>query len=256
MLARFRRSIPLVLALAAFGLATAPSAGLAQNVFNPYGNSGYADYREYARPTASNDPSLPGQARLQGQSIGGRNLANQFESYTNSIGGREGDLSDGTRNGQPPSRAGVPYFRAYRQYDEQYKRVYRPNDTVANRQYEDRMKQRNAAYARALEERDPVKRARLLRQIEQDALNRPGSATPSTSRAPAPEAGRATANRAARAPAPPAARAPGSAAPTSASRAPARAVAPAPATVAPSASTAPAPAPASDPASVPIPPPR
>ena len=52
------------------------------NTFNPYGNSGYADYREFTTPLYSNDASLPGQARLENGFYGCRNLSNQFEIFS------------------------------------------------------------------------------------------------------------------------------------------------------------------------------
>jgi len=254
MLARSGRTIPLTLTFLA--LSSAGSAVRAQgNVFNPYGNSGYADYREFTTPMSSNDPSLPGQARLQNEPVGGRNRANQFESYANTLTGRDAELTDGTRNGRAASRPGVPYYQAFRQYDEQYKRVYRPNNTEANRKFDDRMKQRNAVYAEALREPDPVKRARMLRQIEQAAVDRPPA-----SRAPATASTRPAATRPARpsASAAPAASGVGMPAPGIRSSAPARTASPSPAAAspAPGSVTTPPSNPASNPASIPIPPPQ
>ena len=51
--------------LASLGLASMTSPVLGQgNTFNPYGNSGYADYREFGTPMYSNNAALPGQALL------------------------------------------------------------------------------------------------------------------------------------------------------------------------------------------------
>ncbi len=248
MATRYGRTLSLVL-----GLLATSSTARAQNVFNPYGNSGMPDYREFATPMYSNNPSLPGQARLQGQQIGGRSRANQFESYTDSLNGRDTDLDLGSRNGQGAAGAGVPYYRTYRQYDQQFKRVYKPNDSDANRKFEERMKRRNAAYIKALEEKDPGKRARLLRLIDQDVLDRPTTGRPSTAATAAANPARRSANRPT--PEPPAARSP---APTDPRGPAARPSAlPRAATPEPPATTAPAPAsPASNPSSIPIPPPR
>ena len=136
------------------------SVVLAQgNTFNPYGNSGYADYREFARPTYSNDPSLPGQARLQ-SGLSGRNRANQFESYLNSLDNNADPFSQS--RGMP---SGVPYYQAQR-YLNRDRQVYRPNDSEAERAYQAGVRQRNQAYFKAMNETDPRKRALMLQQIE------------------------------------------------------------------------------------------
>ena len=144
------------------------------NTFNPYGNSGYADYREFTTPMYSNDPSLPGQARLQNGALLGRNRANQFDSYVNSLDGSSADQLNANRG----LSTGVPYYKAYQLYDKENKRAYRPNDTAADRLFRARANERNAAYSKALEETDPRKRAVLLQRLDQDTVNRPlGSIT-------------------------------------------------------------------------------
>ena len=61
MIASLGRMAPL--AMGVLALAASASTARAQgNTFNPYGNSGYADYREFAIPMYSNNPALPGQA--------------------------------------------------------------------------------------------------------------------------------------------------------------------------------------------------
>ncbi len=139
------------------------------NTFNPYGNSGYADYREFTTPMYSNDPSLPGQARLQSGGILSRNRANQFDSYLNSLDGSNADQFNTTR-GVPN---GLPYYKAYQLYDKENKRAYRPNDTPADRLFQAKAKERDAAYLKALEEKNPAERARILRRLDQDIIDRP-----------------------------------------------------------------------------------
>lgn len=132
------------------------------NVFNPYGNSGYADYREFATPMYSPDPSLPGQARIQG-GLYGRSRANQFEAYTNSLDSGGSNLFNG--RGGASGSTGRDDVRGYR-----------PNDTPADRAFRERRAQREAAYSKAMEEKDPRKRAALMQQIDRDSLDRPLSA--------------------------------------------------------------------------------
>ena len=140
------------------------------NIFNPYGNSGYADYREFARPMYSNDPSLPGQARLQ-SGVQGRNRANQFESYLNSL-----DSNRDPYNQVRGVPSGVPYYQAQR-YLNRDRQAYRPNDSPAERQYQEQVRKRNEAYFKAMDEKDPRKRAQLLQQIERrDVISRVPSA--------------------------------------------------------------------------------
>ena len=234
------------------------------NIFNPYGNSGYADYREFGSPKYSIDSSLPGEARLQATPNVGRG-ANQFESYMNSLDGAGGAGDFGSARGS----TGLPYYRAQQLYNAQTTRgAGRLNDTPAGRLYQARVAERNAAYQAALAEKDPKKRALMLQRLDQDAIERPLSAitdpaaTPrrvgatgsarsgvgSVARSPeysSPVSRAANARMPAR-PAPTRPASPPRAATTPAAAAPA----PPPAAAAP---TTPAPV---DPSSVPIPPPR
>ena len=137
------------------------------NTFNPYGNSGYADYREFTTPMYSNDPSLPNQARLQGGLFGGQSTrANQFEAYSKSLD--SGEASGFSRG----SMAGVPYYKANQLYNRSIGRSGRVT-TDADREFQARLDKRNADYMKALEIKDPRKRALELQKIDRDALNQP-----------------------------------------------------------------------------------
>ncbi len=219
------------------------------NTFNPYGNSGYADYREFTVPMLNNDPSLPGQARLQSGlygGVGGGSRSNQFESYTNSLESGTGDQTGMNRG----TIAGVPYYKAARYYAKDDRRAYRANAAV-DQDFRSRLAKRNADYNAALAEKDPRKRALMIQKIERNALDAPAPATaknaaaqPRTAKAPT------TTTRAEPAPvARRAAPAPAATTPAPASRA-ARPVAPAAGTP----STIP-PAP-TNPSPIPIPAPR
>lgn len=93
--------------------------------------------------------------------------ANQFQSYLNQLDGfgteeqREGYLRRG--------RAGVPYYQAFRQYDAEYNRVYRPN-AEADKSYNDSQKRRHEKYLSYLKETNPRKRAQLYREYAQESL--------------------------------------------------------------------------------------
>ena len=139
------------------------------NLFNPYGNSGYADYYEFTRPSVSNDPSLPGQARLQSGTYSTQSRSNQFGSYLDSFNGDSVDQFNANR-GVP---SGLPYYQASRLYDQKNGRTYRPNAASTDRLAREREAERNAAYISAMKETDPKKRAVMLQNLERDALQRP-----------------------------------------------------------------------------------
>ncbi len=158
----------LVLLIAGTCVANSTSLAFGQgNVFNPYGNSGYADYREFAKPTYNNDPSLPGQARLQSGEVSGRNRSNQFDSYVNSLDNNSDQFN--SNRGVP---SGLPYYQAQR-FASRDRQGFQANDSVVERQYQDQVRKRNDAYFKALTEPDPRKRAIKLQQIErQDVVAR------------------------------------------------------------------------------------
>lgn len=163
--------------LSFLGVASVASTCLGQgNTFNPYGNSGYADYREFGTPMYSNNPALPGQAVLNNQPLVSRPRANSYQDYTNDLDGLDSSSTVGRRN------SNVPYYQAYQRMNSDYNRVYRPNNTDADRRFYERQKQREQDYAKAMQEPDPVKRAKLLRQLEQDTLDRPAASRSATAK--------------------------------------------------------------------------
>lgn len=153
-----RRSFPLILGLLVTA-SLAPSASAQSQGFNPYGNSGLPDYREFTTPMYGNNPSLPGQARLEGERIGGGSRSNQYDAY--SQGGR--DLES---DGSGISRGSTgPYYRNARSA--------RGSSTLEGQRYEEARKKRDEAYAAVQAEPDLIKRSRLLRQLDQEAMRRP-----------------------------------------------------------------------------------
>ncbi len=158
--------------LAFIALASLASTAMGQgNTFNPYGNSGYADYREFGNPMYSNNPALPGQAILNSRPLISRPRANSFQDYTEELDGVEAGPASGRRS----ASGNLPYYQAYQRLNSDYNRVYKPNNTEADRRFYERQKEREQKYAQAMKEVDPAKRAKLLREVEKDTLDRPAA---------------------------------------------------------------------------------
>lgn len=175
MLAYPNRWLPTLLTI--LGISAIASEALGQgNTFNPYGNSGYADYREFGTPMLSNNPALPGQAVLNSQPLINRPRSNTYQQYANELEGNTVDPATARRGG-----ANVPYYQAYQRLNQQYNRVYQPNNTDQDKAFYDRQRQRDEAFAKALKEPDAAKRAKLLRQVELDSIDRPASPRAGTS---------------------------------------------------------------------------
>jgi hypothetical protein len=201
MIARTGRTIPLTLALLALGASPAIVLAQSSSGMNPYGNSGYADYREFSNPIYGNNPALPGQSRLNNEPLITRPRPNTYRQYADDD---DGDFeSNLARRG---SSAGVPYNEAYQRLNRQRSGVYKPNDSSKNDEYVQRMKKRDEDFAKALKEKDPVKRAKLLRDLNNESIKSSAAQsrpkTTATSRAPNPNRA-PNGSSALRAPAPP-----------------------------------------------------
>jgi cobalamin biosynthesis Mg chelatase CobN len=131
-----------------FGLASmvcTSHAVLAQNTYNPY-EPYNSQFRDYARPGGLNPFDAMPTNRSQNST---------FESEMDRlIGGRE------TESGR--SRDTDRYYNAYRKYDEQFNRLYRPNQDV-DKLYNQRKSSRETVYFKALREKDPKKKADMMR---------------------------------------------------------------------------------------------
>jgi len=145
--------------------AVAPRAG-AQHTPDPYNivgeyNLGYQDSMYAAYPNGIG--FSPNQGVLQGQSRSGVARANQFQSYLDGLEGRS-DTSLGR------GRGGIePYYRAHRQYDDVFNRIYSPNEAADKTYYADQ-EQRTKKYLEYLKESDPKKRAQLYREYNKESL--------------------------------------------------------------------------------------
>ncbi|QEH33740.1 hypothetical protein OJF2_22460 [Aquisphaera giovannonii] len=143
---RFRGTLLGTMALGAavmFGCGTTARAqGYGPDPFRPY-NSQYNAYIYPVAPSMNygynNAPPVVGSA-------GG------YQNYLDSLSG----MANG-RGG-----AAVPYNQANRAYDEQFGRIYRPN-READAQFERRQQKANDIYFQYFREKDPKRRAQLLR---------------------------------------------------------------------------------------------
>ena len=117
----------------------------AQSSYNPY-EPFNSQYRDYARPGGMNPFDAMSTNRSQNSTY--------QEDMDRLLGGRE------TAAGK--SRDTDRYYNAYRKYDEQLDRLYRPNQKV-DELYNQRKSTRDSVYFKALRERDPKKRAALMK---------------------------------------------------------------------------------------------
>ncbi|MGP0065504.1 MAG: hypothetical protein ACLQGP_18110 [Isosphaeraceae bacterium] len=126
--------------------------GFGPDPFWPY-NSQYAPY------TTAIGPAAPDGG--QGSSMLGRQgnaAANQFQQYLDSLPGPGRNVTD--RSG-----VGVPYFRG--SVDPAFGfREYRPN-AIANRGFEEKQRDVTEKYFAYFSEKDPKKRAKLLRDYQE-----------------------------------------------------------------------------------------
>ena len=146
--------------------------------YRPYNNA-YIPFSVPPAPTSNYNA-------LEGSRFDGASRANQMGSFYEELYGTSDPGSSFRRSGP-----GVPYSAANRQYDNDFNRIYRPNN--GDTQFYEEQKKRDEDYFRALQERDPRKRAELLRSIERRTLEstrdlgpnarrpgNPGSASPSS----------------------------------------------------------------------------
>lgn len=138
--------------------------------FNPWGSA----YQAYVYPIVPNNLSLPNQARVY-YGLGSDNGAFQpYDPFADFGGGLgtpfldQGASATDIRRRLSANTGGryIPYNSFNRLYDSEYRRQYVPNAAVDDQYYEDRQR-REEFYLQALSERDPQRRAELLRQLEQ-----------------------------------------------------------------------------------------
>jgi hypothetical protein len=193
---------------AVLGLGVLVALGPARSVraqgYTPDPYNGVGDYnigyRDFLVPTYPNGYGVsPNQGVLSGRS--GVTRANQFQSF---IEGLEGVGQAPAEHDVPSTRGvgpGAPHFRANRQYDQVFNRIYTPNE-LADRTYLRDRQARDRKYFEYLRETDPTRRAQLYREYTQENLRsardlaqpRGGAraaTAPGTSAPPAPSSSRA-----------------------------------------------------------------
>lgn len=134
-------------------------AQLSPDPYNPWNSQ----YESYVYPSIPGGTGVyPGQAAYEMPS--GNRSANRFSRDVLEDFDRP---SLDERGGRVPLRRGVgiPYTRAYREYDEMYKRVYTPNANVDD-DYNSMRQQRDKAYQALRASKDPKERSDLRRTFD------------------------------------------------------------------------------------------
>jgi hypothetical protein len=128
--------------------------GFGPDPFRPYNNQ----YDAYTYPIAPGGADAAQTAAMMRSGLRG---ANQFENYLAEIQGLG-------RSGTERYGQGLPYFRSAvdPNFDKGQKRDYRPNRST-ERSFEETQQRLTAKYLAYFEERDPKKRAQLLREYQQ-----------------------------------------------------------------------------------------
>ena len=163
---RFWQTLPAALGL----LAALPAGALAQHTPDPYNIVGEYNlqYEPFMYATPPNDLSaLPNQGSLAPPA--GNRSANRFQTYMDNV--EMGDTVETSRSGDSRHTGpGVPYWRARGRFDDDpYRNSYRPNEN-ADQSYYDNQKKLNKIYTKAMDEKDPKKRAEVLREYNLENL--------------------------------------------------------------------------------------
>jgi hypothetical protein len=159
-----RIAIAGVAALTAFGLTAGARAQHTPDPYNIVGeyNLGYEDSMYSTYPNGAGINS--NQAILQGVRPG---RANSFQSYLDSFDGSSDSLFGGSSRGR--GGAGVPYYRAHKEFDDAFDRIYTPN-AAPDQAFRADQETRTKLYVEYLKESDPKKRAQLYRLYNQQSL--------------------------------------------------------------------------------------
>jgi len=133
---------------------TVSAQGFGPDPFRPYNNQ----YDAYTYPISPPGADAAQAAAAMRSGVRG---ANQFENYLAEIQGLG-------RSGTERYGQGLPYFRSSidPNFAKSQKRDYRPNWST-ERSFEETQQRLTAKYLAYFEERDPKKRARLLREYQQ-----------------------------------------------------------------------------------------
>ncbi len=153
---RWNRLGPTILALCLFltmaSGQTVSAQGFGPDPFRPYNNQ----YDAFTYPLGPSGYDAAQSAAMMRSGLRG---ANQFENYLAEIQGW--GRSDTERYGQ-----GLPYFRSAVDPNLAERRDYRPNRSTVQ-SFEETQQRLTAKYLAYFDERDPKKRAQLLREYQQ-----------------------------------------------------------------------------------------
>lgn len=143
-----RKKIARFLFWSGFACSISAGSAFAQSAYNPY-EMNASQFRNFSRPGGSN---------MFESMSGDRSQSSTFQQEMDKLfGGRE--TSAGL------SRDKQRYYNAFRKYDEEFDRLYRPNQDV-DRAYNERRSSRESVYFKAFREKDPRKRAELMKSFE------------------------------------------------------------------------------------------
>jgi hypothetical protein len=160
-----RHAVALGLAALIAPVLAAPAR--AQHTPDPYNivGEGNLGYENAMFPTYPNGAGFtPNQGVLQGRS--GVSRANQFQDFIQELDGVGSDSDPFSARGRGRSD---PYYRAHRQFDEAFNRVYAPN-AAADKVYNEDKEARTKKYLEYLRESDPKRRAELYREYNKSSL--------------------------------------------------------------------------------------
>ena len=163
------------------GIAAGSGNAIGQNLVDPY-QPFSSSYSSSSFPTLPNNLALPGQAREAGEYNRSSTSSryNTFDRYRD-----DGDefQTGGSRRG---SGIGVPYYQSARPASKTFQREYAPA-VEADRKFYAYEVERDRRYAEAMKEKDPTKRAKLLREVARMQMPRGGvNRTSDPRRLPAP----------------------------------------------------------------------
>ncbi len=145
---RFRTFFARFLPVSGLAALVCSSVALGQSAYNPY-ELNSSQFRNFSRPGGSNP--------FESMS-GNRSQSSTYQQEMDKLfGGRE------TSSGL--SRDKQRYYNAFRKYDEEFDRLYRPNMNV-DQAYNERRSSRESVYFKAFREKDPRKRADLMKAFE------------------------------------------------------------------------------------------
>ena len=146
-----------------------PRACAQGNSFNPFLDA-TNPYQGFVYPSAPLNYALPGAAKRsmdaqRGFGSGGNPYDQVFDPLNTD---RDRFTEDGFGVRRPNNGIGVPYTQAFRQYDREFGRLNNASERADKAFYEGQQ-ERYRLYLEATREKDPKKRAQMLKEVNQQA---------------------------------------------------------------------------------------